>query len=255
MRTIRHRAAAVAASALVAGLALTACGTGDSSAEKDFGAAGASVSTPPPAEQQSQGDEKQQTPADRISSEANAAPKTNSGADSGAESGTNSGTGTSTHSGTGTGTGNTTGNSKSGTTKYTACTGDNTKVKITRVNRPINHLLLTVTNTGNKNCDAYYAPALRFDEAQAPTQVIEDSKPQAVVTLAPGESAYASIPLGGDGAPDIPANELTVYFTGRANQGSVGSPSAPLTLPSGTKISDSTSVTYWQREMADALTW
>ncbi|MFB6978663.1 DUF4232 domain-containing protein [Streptomyces scopuliridis] len=243
MRTIRHRAAAVAASALVAGLALTACGTGESSAGKDFGAAGASVSTPPPAEQQTQGDEKQQTPADQISSDANAAPKTNPGA--------HSGTGTSTNSGTGT----TTGNSKSGTTKYTACTGDNTKVKISKVSRPINHLLLTVTNTGNKNCDAYYAPALRFDDAQAPTQVIEDSKPQAVVTLAPGESAYASIPLGGDGAPDIPVSELTVYFTGRANQGSVGSPSAPLTLPAGTQISDSTSVTYWQREMADALTW
>ncbi|WP_326610992.1 DUF4232 domain-containing protein [Streptomyces scopuliridis] len=233
MRTIRHRAAAAAVTALVASLALTACGSGESSAAKDSGGAAPSLSTASPAEQQSTGDDKQQAPTDQISSTVSSKSKT------------------------GTGTGNTAGNKSSNgaTTKYTACTGDNTKVKISRVSRPINHLLLTVTNTGNKNCDAYYAPALRFDDAQAVTQIIEDSRPQAVVTLAPGESAYASIALGGPEAPDIPVKQLTVHFMGRDNQGAEGSHSAPLTLPAGTLISDSTSVTYWQADMADALTW
>ncbi|PVE07849.1 DUF4232 domain-containing protein [Streptomyces scopuliridis] len=233
MRTIRHRAAAAAVTALVASLALTACGSGESSAAKDSGGAAASLSTAPSAEQRSTGDDKQQTPADQISSSVSSKSKT------------------------GTDTGNTAGNKSSdgATTKYTDCTGDNTKVKISQVSRPINHLLLTVTNTGNKNCDAYYAPALRFDDAQAVTQIIEESKPQAVVTLAPGESAYASIALAGEEAPDIPVKQLTVHFMGRDNQGSVGSPSAPLTLPAGTLISASTSVTYWLRDMADALTW
>lgn len=136
----------------------------------------------------------------------------------------------------------------------TTCTGSNTKVTVTDVARPINHLLVTATNTGKRNCDAYYAPLLGFDDAQSVTQINENSRPQAVVTLAPGESAYASISLGGDGAPDIAAYELGVHFAGRANQGSVG-PAAHLTLPEGTMISDTTSVSYWQSTKADALIW
>ncbi|MFD3921693.1 DUF4232 domain-containing protein [Streptomyces sp. NPDC058595] len=136
----------------------------------------------------------------------------------------------------------------------TTCTASNTKVTVTDVARPINHLLVTATNTGDRNCDAYYAPLLGFDDAQSVTQINEDSKPQAVVTLAPGESAYASIALGGDGSPDIAAYRLSVHFAGRDNQGSVGS-AANLTLPEGTMISDSTSVSYWQSTMADALVW
>ncbi|MFJ9213448.1 DUF4232 domain-containing protein [Streptomyces sp. NPDC102264] len=235
MRNIRRRAAAAAATALVASLALTACGSGDntSSAVKD--SAAASFSTPS-AKQQTQGDDERQTPAEQLSTTSNSSGKIE--ADSSAVSSKSKSQGS------------------SGTTaKRTTCTGANTKVKVSQVTRPINHLLLTVTNTGSKNCDAYYAPALRFDEAQAATQIIEESKPQAVVTLAPGESAYASISLNGDGNPNIPAKELTVHFIGRANQGSVGSPAGPLKLPTGTRIADDTSVTYWQYEMADALTW
>ncbi|MFJ9028190.1 DUF4232 domain-containing protein [Streptomyces sp. NPDC102274] len=250
MRTIRNRAAAAAVTALVASLALTACGTGDTSAAsagavKDSVGTVASSSTPP-AEQQAPTDNKQQ-PADQISS-------------NGSNSGTSNGTGT-TSGGTakpGSNTGNSkSGNSKSGTaTKDTTCTGANTKVKVSEVTRPINHLLLTVTNTGSTNCNAYYAPLLRFDEAQAATQINEDSQPQAVVTLAPGDSAYASITLGGaDGAPTTPADNLTVHFPGRDNQGSEGSPAGPISLPAGTSIADSASVTYWQADMADALTW
>ncbi|MFE4373823.1 DUF4232 domain-containing protein [Streptomyces sp. NPDC056835] len=245
MRTIRNRAVAVAATALVASLALTACGSGDSSsAAKDSGGAAASTGAPS-AEPQTPSDNKQQTPADQISGNASNSSGTSSNSN-GNSNGKSNSTGT---SGAGTSGGGT-------ITQNTACTGDNTKVKVSQVTRPVNHLLLTVTNTGGKNCDAYYAPLLRFDEAQAATQVNEDSQPQAVVTLAPGESAYASISLGGgDGSPTTPAKQLTVHFPGRDNQGSVGSPAGPITLPAGTVISDSASVTYWQANMADALTW
>ncbi|MEV6423172.1 DUF4232 domain-containing protein [Streptomyces sp. NPDC051662] len=244
MRTIRHRAVAAAATALIASLALTACGPGDSAdAAKNSGGTAASSSTPP-AGQQTPTDNEQQTSADRLS---------------GNSEGGGSNTGT---SGGGTTPKNSTPKdsaAKNTTSKApsrgTACTGDNAKVKVSQVSRPINHLLLTVTNTGGKNCDAYYAPLLRFDDAQAATQVNEDSQPQAVVTLSPGQSAYASIALGGDGSPDIAAEELTVHFPGRDNQGSVGSPYGPIALPAGTMISDTTSVSYWQMEMADALTW
>ncbi|MER8073507.1 DUF4232 domain-containing protein [Streptomyces sp. NPDC094034] len=245
MRTIRHRAVAAAATALIASLALTACGSGDTAdAMKNTGAAAASSSTPP-ADQQTPTDNEQQTPADQISGD-----------------GGNGGSGNTGTTSKGTSGGGTT--AKDTTTKDTsaeapargtACTGDNAKVKVSQVSRPINHLLLTVTNTGGKNCDAYYAPALRFDDAQAPTQVNEDSQPQAVVTLAPGQSAYASVALGGDGSPDIPVEQLIIHFPGRDNQGSVGSSYGPITLPAGTMISDTTSVSYWQANMADALIW
>ncbi|MGW6604143.1 DUF4232 domain-containing protein [Streptomyces sp. NPDC055036] len=241
MRTIRNRAVAAAATALIASLALTACGPGDSAdAAKNSGGAAASSSTPP-ADQQTPTDNEQQTPADQLSGD-------------GGNTGTN---GSGTSGGGGTTAKNTTpkDTSPEDPATRTACTGDNAKVKVSQVSRPINHLLLTVTNTGGKNCDAYYAPALRFDDAQAPTQVNEDSQPQAVVTLAPGQSAYASVALGGDGSPTIPAEQLTVHFPGRDNQGSVGSSYGPITLPAGTMISDTTSVSYWQANMADALTW
>lgn len=114
---------------------------------------------------------------------------------------------------------------------------------------------MTATNTGSGDCHAYYAPLLGFDEAQAVTQINEDSKPQAVVTLSPGQSAYASIALGGvDGAPTTAAYKLSVAFSGRDNQGSVGS-GANLTLPKETATTADTSVSYWQSTMADALTW
>ncbi|MCL7376494.1 DUF4232 domain-containing protein [Streptomyces sp. 35G-GA-8] len=247
MRTIRNRAVAVAATALIASLALTACGPGDSAdAAKNSGGAAASSSTPPAGQQTPTDNEQQtsQTPADRISG-------------AGGNTGTTGNTGSGTSGGGGTTSKDTTpkGTSPGDPAKRIACTGDNAKVKVSQVSRPINHLLLTVTNTGGKNCDAYYAPALRFDDAQAPTQVNEDSQPQAVVTLAPGQSAYASVALGGDGAPNIPAEQLTVHFPGRDNQGSVGSSYGPITLPAGTKISDTTSVSYWQTDMADALMW
>ena len=137
------------------------------------------------------------------------------------------------------------------------CTGGNTKTVVSKVSRPINHLLLTVTNTGDRPCYAYYAPKLRFDDAQAVFPILESSRPQAVVTLDPGQSAYAAIGLTGEpGAGPAPrkAAHLQVNFSGRNAAGSTGAP-AELTLPAKTYWDDNGYVTYWQTEMADALTF
>ncbi|MFE6030158.1 DUF4232 domain-containing protein [Streptomyces niveus] len=231
MRNLRFRSAATAATtALVAALALTACGQTDT----------AGADTKPDAKTVSTSTPTEDTPKDDSTSKPGEA--TDKPQDS---SGQNAETASTSSSKS---------NSSAKSKARTTCTGGNTKVTVTNVTRPINHLLVTATNTGKGTCDAYYAPLLGFDDAQAVTQINEDSKPQAVVTLAPGESAYASIALGGDGSPDIEAYKLSVHFAGRANQGSVGSP-ANLTLPKGTMISDTTSVSYWQSAMADALTW
>lgn len=139
-----------------------------------------------------------------------------------------------------------------------ACIGANTKVTVTKVSRPINHLLLTMTNTGSKGCNAYHAPLLRFDDAQAVTQIVDDSRPQAVVTLAPGESAYAAILLSsadGSGGNGRTAKNLGVFFAPRSGSGSTDTPPDELKLPAGTYIDDKAGVTYWQSTMDDALTY
>ncbi|THA62186.1 DUF4232 domain-containing protein [Streptomyces sp. A0642] len=137
------------------------------------------------------------------------------------------------------------------------CTGGNTKTVVSKASRPINHLLLTVTNTGDRPCYAYYAPKLRFDDAQAVFPILESSRPQAVVTLDPGRSAYAAIGLTGEpGTGPAPrrAAHLQVNFSGRNAAGSTGAPTE-LTLPARTYWDDNGYVTYWQTEMADALTF
>ncbi|WP_433854862.1 DUF4232 domain-containing protein [Streptomyces kronopolitis] len=135
-----------------------------------------------------------------------------------------------------------------------ACTGDNVTAVITKVPRPLNHMLLTITNKSSRTCNAYYAPSLRFDDEQSATQVNQDSKPQAVATLPPGRSAYAGILLssaaGGDHGRT--ARKLTVYFAPRSGSGSTGAP-VTLSLPTGTYKDDNASVTYWEATAADAL--
>lgn len=139
----------------------------------------------------------------------------------------------------------------------TACTDANTKVTVSKVSRPINHLLLTVTNTGSKACNAYHAPLLRFDDAQAVTQIMDESRPQAVVSLAPRQSGYASILLAsadGSGENGLRAKNLGVFFAPGSGEGSIGS-AHELTLPPNTYIDDTAAVSYWQSSMSDALTY
>lgn len=57
--------------------------------------------------------------------------------------------------------------SDTGSGSLPTCTGANTKLTITSVQRPVNHMLLTVTNTGSKACNAFYYPFLKFGEAQS----------------------------------------------------------------------------------------
>ncbi|MFE2929870.1 DUF4232 domain-containing protein [Streptomyces sp. NPDC059278] len=235
------RTTALAATALLAALSLTACG-GNENGKSDAAAPAANSTATPdtgkgPEDVKETGGGKTDAPAENVST-----------ASKGSTGGSGSGGSSSGKNGSGT----TGGGSKSPVT----CTGSNTKVTVTKVSRPINHLLLTATNTGSATCYAYHAPALRFDDAQAAFPVLRDSIPQAVVTLEPGQSAYASIGLSGepDGQELHKGTHLSVYFTGKANQGSTGA-AAELTLPAGTSWGDNGFVTYWQSEMADALTY
>ncbi|MDV9176180.1 DUF4232 domain-containing protein [Streptomyces sp. W16] len=137
----------------------------------------------------------------------------------------------------------------------TACTTAHTKVTVSPVTRPINHLLLKATNTGTKPCYAYGAPYLRAGaDAQAPLAWDEDSVPQSVVTLAPGKSAYAGIATyTPDGEGGYTAKTLGVLFANRAMNGSAG-PEKTLKLPhNGVHFNSAATVGYWQTSIDQAL--
>ncbi|GLW51021.1 hypothetical protein Stsp02_66820 [Streptomyces sp. NBRC 14336] len=146
--------------------------------------------------------------------------------------------------------------SDAGSFEPVICNGSNTKVTAQTVSRPLNHMLLTVTNTGSKPCSLPYYPLVRFDEMQWAPQVREDSQPQAVPTLDPGESGYAGVMLSaadGSGENGTTAKQLTVGFQGM-EPGSDGGATATAPLPKkGVYYDSALTVTYWQQEAEDAL--
>lgn len=142
--------------------------------------------------------------------------------------------------------------------RHTAC--DAAKIRITAqpLKEPVNHLLLVATNTSGAVCDLYEAPYLRFDQAQSPLADLPDSKPQAVVTLAPGESGYAAVltsSADGSGRNGRTMTSLSVSLPGRDGKGSIGG-SAKVALPGGSAyVDDSAWVTYWQSDASAATAW
>ncbi|MFC8131077.1 DUF4232 domain-containing protein [Streptomyces sp. NPDC057302] len=136
------------------------------------------------------------------------------------------------------------------------CTAATTKVTVEQVASPLNHLLLKAKNTGTKACYAYGAPYLRFDDAQAATTWLDDSVPQAVVTLEPGKSAYAGIATSSpEGSNGYQADKLGVLFSNRGMNGGAGGTAAAKLPGGGVYVDDSAFVTYWQTSASDALQW
>ncbi|MGW4377236.1 DUF4232 domain-containing protein [Streptomyces albidoflavus] len=239
--TPRSRRLRTLAAALVttAALSLTACQTGTADAT------GAVDSTQPPVP----GTESAETPAEE---QPTATEK---------ETGTSGASGASGDSGSSSDSGN---SGKEATQvadrktvkKTTSCTAKGTKVTVTDAPRPINHLLIKATNTSDTTCHLYYAPYLRFDQAQSAVPFIEESKPQTVVTLAPGESGYAGVLTSTpDGSHPYDATSLTLYYAARSGQGSTGAPSHPALPFDSVRVDSSNAVTYWQTSAADALMW
>ncbi|PBC83571.1 Protein of unknown function [Streptomyces sp. 2224.1] len=142
--------------------------------------------------------------------------------------------------------------------RHTACDAAKIRIVAERLTRPVNHLLLKATNTSGAVCDLYYSPYLRFDQAQSPLAELPASRPQSVVTLAPGESGYAGVltsSADGSGGNGRTVTSLTVSLPGRDGKGSIGG-SAAVALPGGSvHLDDSAWVTYWQSDANDAAAW
>ncbi|QLH23011.1 DUF4232 domain-containing protein [Streptomyces sp. Rer75] len=247
-RTIRSVAAGL--TVVAAGLTLTACGDNDGTGAKSSGQAQSSATAQ----------------ADQGGADAGAR------GDGGSDNGTGGGNGTGGAKGgaQGSGTGgaqdteekagengsaagkNSGGSGSEAAQEIGACDVNKAAVSVESVKRPVNHLLLKFTNRAGVDCNVPYYPVLRFGAGQSATPAIEDSKPQAVVTLAPGETAYAGITTSGadgSGSGGTKESTLEVFLKGYDY-------STTVNLPNGGVYVDSASkVTYWQSSASDALTW
>ncbi|GHE66792.1 hypothetical protein GCM10018785_39480 [Streptomyces longispororuber] len=130
------------------------------------------------------------------------------------------------------------------------CTAANTSVTATPVQRPLNYMLLTVTNTGSKMCDLKGYPRLQFEDAQSVPPVIEETKPQAVTSLKPGAKGYAGVILSagdGSGGEGRTAQSLKVGFEGSDRMADA------MLQAKGVHVDDKLRVTYWLSSSTDAL--
>ncbi|MGW7572665.1 DUF4232 domain-containing protein [Streptomyces sp. NPDC054765] len=255
-RTARRRTLRMAAAAgltTVAALGLTACGGQDNplqtSAAKPFHPVLPSQdSAAPAAKAESAAQGGTRTDGGRTEdarTEQVSAGRGGSGADAGTRT-------------TGARTGNAGKSGSAPVIRHTACDAAKIRIVAQPLTRPVNHLLLKATNTSGATCDLYLAPYLRFDEAQAPLPELPASRPQAVVTLAPGESGYAGVltsSADGSGRHGHTVTALSVCLPGRDGKGSIGG-SAAVAIPGGSAyIDDSAWVTYWQSDPSEAAAW
>ncbi|QIB44309.1 DUF4232 domain-containing protein [Streptomyces aureoverticillatus] len=229
MRTRMLAAATVA----LAALSLTACGSEEK--VRDEGAAKSSQSTSEDAAAGSSSGSDDATPSsDRTKTSGN-------GGDSGGSEGKGA------NAGTGTGTD---GSDPDAPENRVPCTAANTSVTAAPVPRPLNYMLITITNTGSKLCDLPGYPILKFEGAQSVPPVIEDSKPQAVTSLKPGGKGYAAAILSagdGSGGEGYTATSLQIGFQGSDRMADAALQGGDVHIDSKLRVS------YWQSDSATAL--
>ncbi|MCX4549076.1 DUF4232 domain-containing protein [Streptomyces sp. NBC_01387] len=207
------------------------------------------------------------TSADSSSSDSSASSSSSSGKESdtsastGGKSGSSAqGSGSSGTSGTSGNTGGTSGSSsgKGGTSGSSSgkgdatCTTDDTKIALVETGGTLPVILIKAVNASGGRCDIYGFPTVGYPGAQAAIGANEDSKPQAVVTLAPGQSAYAAIALP-SGAHTHREKTLTISLHGRDMGPIDGQTTVTAPGAAGLALSDSSMVTYWQSSEESAL--
>jgi len=244
-RTTRTRLFAATTVALAA-LALTACeGDSDTGAESvpSSSAAATGPSTPSAGASASTGGDK--APAGSAGSVTDSHGSAGSSGEAGTSGSGQKGKGSSAGSANGGGSGDTDNQDD----MPGKCSAADVKITAQKLSRPLNHLLLTATNTGSKTCMLPPYPAARFGEAQAVPPVAEATKPQSLTGVAPGEAGYAGVLLSaGDGSGEngYETSTLTVPF----EDGSI----ATVALPAGGVYVDTAlTVTYWQTDVDAAL--
>ncbi|MFF8786452.1 DUF4232 domain-containing protein [Streptomyces sp. NPDC015125] len=141
-----------------------------------------------------------------------------------------------------------------------ACTPEMLRFHAGALPRRDHRMLLTVTNFSRRTCDfaAQRYPLLRFgDGRQRALPVIGASRPLAVVSLSPNDTAYATITTsaaggpGGTGHHGRKISQFGVALTAHAAPTQVG-----LDGRTPVRVDPHTArVTYWQTGLAAARKW
>lgn len=119
----------------------------------------------------------------------------------------------------------------------------------------VRHLLLTVTNAGDKTCTVYGYPRVQLGaDAQAPVALIKDSDPKTSATLAPGDEANAALLVSGGQRDTYEADSISVVLQGR-KRGSTASGPIDFPMPGAgpLTVDDGGRVTYWMTPSGLAL--
>lgn len=115
------------------------------------------------------------------------------------------------------------------------------------------HLLLTLTNAGDKPCTLYRYPYVRLGTySRSPVPAIEDSAPRGTVTLAPGAQAYAALLVGGGRTDAYETKAIALLLQDRDPGSTTGDP-VPFELPAVASFDEGARVTYWTTAQGDAL--
>ncbi|MEU5928723.1 DUF4232 domain-containing protein [Streptomyces antimycoticus] len=219
------RSVAAGLTVVAAGITLAACGTADASGVKTAGKAESMASAAPTVP--TANEEDLQGGAQQAARETVAG-----GADAGAQGGLRADSGVEGETG--------------------VCRLDTMSVSVTSVPRPASHLLLEITNQSGVTCRLIGSPVVRFDDGRAAVPQDENTRPQTVVTLPPGESGYAGLTTSAANAPAADgrkATGLAVSLAGEDSRRAVDLPGDSV------EVGDGAAVGYWQSDASDALLW
>ncbi|WFB08544.1 DUF4232 domain-containing protein [Streptomyces sp. LX-29] len=267
------RIAATAVAALAATVVLSACGSDDDGVKKSRGQASTTVTPEADAPQGAGGTEADTASTGKTGGNGGTgggAHKPGSGATDvtggsgtqGKNGGTGTGTGAEKNGGTGAEKNGGSDTAKNGGTgggtekgAITPCTNAGTSLSVAPAKRPVNYQLITLTNTGSRTCTVISFPVVTFGpDLDGSADKRRDTHPQAVVTLKPGESAYAGLNTSPadqqDDGKRPHATSISVDLMKEDGATYVGQPRrSPV---SDLFVSDPT-VTAWQQDVADAL--
>jgi len=219
MKTAGHtiRSTGLAAVAVAAAFSLTAC-QGDGGKDDDAGSAS--------------------------SAEASKGTEAKDSASAGSDSGSTSDGGTQNNKASSGGPGKPAEGGASGA-KGSVCTVGTVSVSLQETGGSAPVILLKATNNGSTRCDLYGHPFVGYPDAQSSIPA-GGGKPQSVVSLEPGTSAYAALGLEkGNGGNMHREKQLTVQLADRSLHGAGAT--AEVTAPgeAGLALSDNSTVTYW----------
>ncbi|WP_369208282.1 DUF4232 domain-containing protein [Streptomyces sp. PU-14G] len=134
---------------------------------------------------------------------------------------------------------------EAGGAQRTTCTVGDVTVRLQPTGGSAPVILLKATNKGDDRCDLYGYPFVGYPNAQAPIKV-GGGRPQAVVSLEPGTSAYAALSLEeGDGAHMHREKQLTVELANRDQNGTGATATVQAPEGAGLALSDNSTVSYW----------